>query len=460
MNTAALALHNPALSTGLPAQAAYPTDPLQSVGAPSAADAVTLTARLLRAACRRGQLEDASAAARWALPAVAPRSAHHALLRALDQAQPAMMVAPDESRIYLMRDVDGSALGLMRLRDNGQVVATWADCAPRWQLRDGDLALCDAQGQTEMRFALCAERDGARLYLGESVDDGAPRLLQEMGCTYARLRMLDPELIGPFCALFDAPSLVPAELPAQPALLLGESPRSNQALRLALNRSAAIFIDGDLLQAQTIGLAEGPLPTTSAGALYELRSKDPAWFARMMMNRSHDGAGSDLLTAAVRGFTLAPMHSLAGLDWAIGENRLRIVHVVRSNLLAEFADVLTGSLDFAATSGQALHFEAARFTSFVSLKQQSAANLRQRLTQRQADTVEVDASRLNAATLADLFDFLSDGSACAPSPSQTAAAPASRVIERFSNPEAVARCLVELGRTAWAEVEGQAPELG
>ena len=39
-------------------------------------------------------------------------------------------------------------------------------------------------------------------------------------------------------------------------------------------------------------------------------------------------------------FHLAPGHSRPALDWAIGEPDLGIVHVVHSNLLAEFADIL------------------------------------------------------------------------------------------------------------------------
>ena len=38
--------------------------------------------------------------------------------------------------------------------------------------------------------------------------DGAPRLLQEVACSYSRLLALDPELTSPFCALFGADALV------------------------------------------------------------------------------------------------------------------------------------------------------------------------------------------------------------------------------------------------------------
>jgi len=447
MNAAALALPTPLPSPGALAQPAPP------------ADCVAPTATLLRAACRRGQLEDASAAARKALRGSVPQSPHQALLQALAQAQPALMAAPEAHRLYLLRTEDGSALGLLRLRDDGTVVGAGHAGTTRWQLQDGDLVLCDAFGRPAVRFALCGERGGMRLYLGESLADGAPRLLQEQVCTYSRLRMLDPELIGPFCGLFDAQALVPADLPQRPALLLAAPHCGAQALRQALNRSAAIFIDGELLQPQAIVLAEGALPAASVGALFEVRNKAPAWFARMMMGRSHDRAGRDLTDVPVRGFTLAPMHDSAALDWAIAEPRLRIVLALRSNLLAQFADILADQAG-AVDSGAALHFEPERFASFVGLQQDCIARLRQRLMQRDGDTVQVDVSRLNPATLTDLVDFLSDGSAAAPAAGDMATPAPGRVIDRFDNPEAVHRCLSRLGQPGWGEVEGAVADLG
>ena len=50
---------------------------------------IAQTAELLRLACRRGQLEDAAAAARAALPLAVPHSPHAAMLGALAQALPA-----------------------------------------------------------------------------------------------------------------------------------------------------------------------------------------------------------------------------------------------------------------------------------------------------------------------------------------------------------------------------------
>ena len=419
---------------------------------------VERTATLLRAACRRGQLEDASAAARVALGIVEPQSPHAALLRVLAQAQPDLMQAPEEQRLYLLRSQDGTAQGLMRLRNNGRIGAAPPAGIARWSLQQGNLVLSGDDDQPQLRFALCGTVDGARLYLGEALADSTPTLLQELRCTFSRLRGLDPELVAPFCALFDAQALVPAPLPARSALLLAAPHCGSDALRAALSRSAAVSFEGDLLAPLSIGLAEGVVPPAQAGALYDLRAKDPVWFARMVLGRSHDTAGRDLGTGAVRGFALAPVHSRPALDWAIGEPSLRIVHLVRSNLLAEFADTVAGPTGTGGDTAAKLHFEAERFVRFVGMKQRYHDSLRQRLVQRDGDTVEVDSSRLNGATLDALLGFLTDQPATESAAASLPAPPSSPVLDRFDNPAAVLHCLDALGQPGWADVEGQSPD--
>jgi hypothetical protein len=129
---------------------------------------------------------------------------------------------------------------------------------------------------------------------------------------------------------------------------------------------------------------------------------------------------------------------------------------VRSNLLAEFADILASQ---AASAGEALHFEPERFGRFIEMKQRYLASVRARLVQRNGDTVEVDGSRLNSRTVAELLAFLTD----TPDPSTIVSEPPAsrpgRVIDRFDNPEAVLPCLRSIGRLGWAEVEGELPDL-
>jgi hypothetical protein len=451
MNAIALALPTPLPAAGLP----VPVAPAAGL-ALLAATCVEQTAELMRLACRRGQLEDASAAARIALPLATAASPHEAMLRALAEAQPMLMTAPEERHLYLLRQADGRSLGVIRLRENGRVGQKPPAHAARWVLREGNLELCDDAGQTTARFVLCGERAGLRLYLGTALADGAPRLLQEVRCTYARLSLLDPELVDPFCGLYDADAIVPADLPAGAAMLLAAPHSGADRLAETLNRSGNVFFDGELLHPQAIGLAEGLLSPSASATLHAMRAKDAAWFARMMMGRSHDAQGRDLSAVPVRGFTLAPSHSRAALDWAIAEPALRIVHVVRSNQLAEFADVLASQ---GAGDGGQLHFEPERFGRFIEMKQRYLEATRQRLVQRDADTVEVDGSRLNANTVAELLAFLTEPADLASIVAEAVPSSVQRVIERFDNPESVLPCLRALGRLGWAEIEGMVPDL-
>ena len=455
MIATALAMPTPLPALGLQPAAAPPLAAPMPGLALLGVSCIEQTAELMRLACRRGQLEDASVAARIAMPLAAAHSPHEALLRVLAEAQPALMVAPQERRLYLMRSADGSASGLMRLRDNGRIGLNANAETARWTLRNGDLELCDAEGRASSRFVLCGERGGLRLYLGEHVADGAPRLLQEVRCTYARLSLLDPELADPFCGLYGVDAMVPADLPPKPALLLGAAHSGADRLAAALNRHGDLFFDGELLHPQAIQLAEGPPPQRAAATLHAIREKDAPWFVRMVMGRTVDAAGRDLTAVAVRGFTLAPAHHQAALDWAIAEPAMRIVYVVRSNLLAEFADIL--DTQAGAPPGSAndrLHFEPERFGRFIEMKQRYLDSVRSRLVQRNGDTVEVDGSRLNAPTIAELLGFLTDIDAAHAPAADAPAQGARRVIERFDNPEAVLPCLRSIGRLGWAEIEG------
>ncbi len=422
-----------------------------------AADCVARTATLLALACGRGQLEDASAAARIALPLALPFSAHEAMLQALAEAQSALMAAPEERRLYMLRGADGTSQGVLRLRDNHRVGHTSPVGITRWRQRDGNLELCDASGAASHRFMLCGDRAGLRLYLGQRCADAAPCLLQEQRCTYTRLSLLDAELVDPFCSLYSADAMVPAPLPRRAALLLADPHTGADALAQVLNRSHGVHFDGELLHPQGMRLATADRPLSSAAthSLHALRAKDAAWFARMMLARSHDALGRHLAGMPVRGFCMAPAHSQAALDWALADADLRIVHVVRSNRLAQFADILAAQQPDAAAL---LTFEPERFGRFIEMGQRQQTALRQRLVQRNGDTVEVDGSRLNAATVAELLGFLVDDSGLTAFANDGVPTPAQRVISRFHNPESVLPCLRALNRLGWAEAEGQVPE--
>lgn len=472
MNAIALAL--PGHLTGQPSAAVRPATaavtpvtPVPTVTATAVAGlhllaetCIAQTAELLRLACRRGQLEDAAAAARVALPLAAPQSPHAAMLHALAEARPTLMSAPEERRLYLLRSADGVSHAVLRLRDNGSIGLNPPALADHWRLHNGNLELCDASGEASLRFALCGERQGLRLYLGERVGksvadpaaDSTACVLEELRCTFTRLAMLDPELLDPFVGLYGAAEMVPTPLPTGAALLLGTANSRMAQLAEALNRQPGVHFDGELLHPQGMPWAE-PLPSRSAARnLHALRAKDAPWFARMVMGRSHDALGRDMAAMAVRGFCMAPAQGDAALNWALDEPALRIVHVVRSNALAAFADMLA---EQRADQGGLLHFEPERFGRYIEMTQRHQDGLRQRLCARDGDTVQVDGSRLNAATLAELLGFLHDAPDGKGFANVGVPASAQRVIERFDNPEAVLACLRALDRLGWAEVEGE-----
>lgn len=461
MNAAVLAPPLTQPSAGLPA-AALPAQAAPAAGLTlTLANCAATTRVLLQAASRRGQLEDASAAARVALPFTLPGSPLAAMLGNLSGARPTLMLNPDEHRLYLLRAADGSALGLLRLRDSGRVSCADGVPATHWALTEGSLELATDHKLPHARFNLCGEQGGAdtgkRIYLGESLANGEPRVLQELDCTYTRLRLLDPEMASPFCGLFGADAMVAATLPARSFMLLTSPNNGADALSAALQQAGLVHLDAELMQPQSIGLADGPLDANQATALHHLRAKDPAWFARMMLSRTHDRSGRNLAAVPVRGFTLSALHSQPLLDWALADTALRVVHVVRSNLLAEYADLLA---DHAGVDAETpLYFEAERFTRFVGMKQQYLQSLRSQLMQRNADTVEVDASRLNPATMAELRSFLLDQPPQPAADADGVVLSVVPVIERFDNPVAVAACLSALGQSDWAGLEGGAADL-
>lgn len=455
MNAIALALPTPLPAAAPPAAAA---SAMAEPAAPAAGmrllaqSCVAQTAELLRLACRRGQLEDASAAARVALTLAQPHTPHAAMLQALADAHPVLMTPPEERRLYMVRSADGVSHGVIRLRDNGRVGLSTPPGADHWQLRQGNLELSDGAGHVTARFMLCGERNGLRLYLGERLADAQACMLEEVRCTFTRLSMLDPELLDPFVSLYTGADMVPAPLPERAALLLGHAHTRIDPLAQALNQHAGVLIDGELLHPQGVQLVER-LPSRSSGRnLHALRAKDAPWFVRMVLGRSHDAMGRDLAAMDVRGFCMAPGHDQAALAWALDEPALRVVHLARSNLLAAFADILAAQQP---DSHALLHFEPERFGRFVEMTQRQLDTLRGQLRQRNGDTVEVDGSRLNAATLAELLGFLTDSSDTSRFACEGVATSAQRVIERFDNPEAVLPCLRALGRPGWAEAEGQ-----
>jgi len=408
----------------------------------------------IRQAIRQGDLRSASAAAAAAMPTMEPMAARSSLLQALANATPAPMTTPDENRLYLLHRLNGAPMALLRLRDNGLVSASGGSEIARWTLVDGQIELIGRDGRPGSRFSLAGERNALRLFLGESLRDSTLHLLTEVRCTYARLRMLDPELAGPFCGLYDIDQMVPAELPATPVVVLATPHTGAQRLLRLINSQPQVMIDAELLHPQHIGLYGGELRSDEAGALYSVRAKDPMYFARLMMGRSHHLDGRDLSPVGVRGFTFNPMHSRQAFNWVMDTPQVRVVHLVRDNLLAEFASVIAGGAD--SPRRPRIPFEAERFERFVEMKRRYLGMVRQRLEGRQGAWAEIETGAFSKPNIQALMGFLTDRLAEVNLPvSSLTRQRVERPIERFDNPEAVRQCLARLNREHWADGEGQ-----
>ena len=139
---------------------------------------------------------------------------------------------------------------------------------------------------------------------------------------------------------------------------------------------------------------------------------------------------------------------------------MRIVHLHRANLLAEYSSALVAYAEGHWVGGPAelktrrLPFQRQRFLDFVALKQRYLEHLRERLATRGSDFVEIEYSEIAHASVNRVLSFLHG----APSNVGLSTLGIERqlnatVVERFDDGDAVRRCLDELGHPAWAGVE-------
>jgi LPS sulfotransferase NodH len=428
--------------------------------APTGAETPEQIDDLIRRACRHGRPADAVAAAKAALPAAETGSPRRSLLRELAAMQPMAATPPGETSLWLLRRLDGSMVGLFRLRDDGSVGVNPHPNESHWSLRNGRLDLNAPDGRATTRFMLSGQVDGRRVHVGLFMDDVHVHVLSEVTCQYAQLRLLDPELVGPFAGTFPPDRLAAPAMPAQPAVLLA-APRTGSHLLLnLLNSSGRVFFDAELLNSAHISIYGSDIKHEDAGALYTLRANDPLHFIKVMTTRSHHSDGRLLDDVAVRGFKLFPQQSHRALDWVMNEPRMRIVHLVRANLLAEFSSLLVAYAQGHWVGGPAslkhhrIHFQPARFERFVAMKAQYLASLRERLARREGDAIEIEYSAFSRESVNQVLSFLlqspTDDSLNAQGLQKQLA---ERVIDRFDNPDDVRRCLAHMGKESWADVE-------
>jgi LPS sulfotransferase NodH len=448
------ALRRPPL-TDAPAVAAARPAPAR----PDPAALFDATTEVVREACVTRRFDHVVEAARTALPHCEAGSPRQTLMKLLAGATPAAPAAPGESRLWLLQRLDGSMVGLVRLRDDGEVAGARHTNESRWSLRGHHVVMCSPEGQPTTAFTLAGESEGRRVLLGLFMDSQTVHVLSEVDCLYSKLRQLDPELVGPFGGMLQAGQLQPA-LPAQPAVLLA-APRTGSHLLLnLLNSSGRVFFDAELMNLVTISIFGQNLKPEEAGALYSLRANDPVNFLKVMLSRSHHIDGRRLDDMAVRGFKLFPHQSHDAFDWVLAEPSLRIVHLYRENLLAEYSSLLVAYAEGHWVGGPAslksrrIAFQPERFKRFVDTKRQYLDDVRGKLANRGGDVIEIEYSAFSRQTVNQVLAFLLK----TPSDADLDALGLGRqlnerVIDRFDNPDDVKRCLAEIGQERWAGIE-------
>ena len=443
-----------------PPMAAAPAAALPA--APAKADPAALfdaVCEVVREACVTRRFDHVVEAARTALPHCDVGSPRQSLMRVLASATPAAPGAPGEGRLWLLQRLDGAKVGIVRLRDDGEVAGAEHPNEAHWSLRGHHVVFNSPEGQPTTAFTLAGEFEGKRVLLGLFMDSKTVHVLSEVDCLYTKLRHLDPELVGPFGGMLQAGQLQPA-LPPQPAVLLA-APRTGSHLLLnLLNSSGRVFFDAELMNLVTISVFGENLKPEEAGALYALRANDPVSFLKVMLSRSHHTDARRLDDVAVRGFKLFPHQSHDAFDWVLGEPSMRVVHLYRENLLAEYSSLLVAYAEGHWVGGPAslksrrIPFQAERFQRFVDTKRQYLDDVRGKLANRGGDVIEIEYSAFSRQTVNQVLAFLLKS----PSDADLNALGLNRqlnehVIDRFDNPDDVKRCLEAMGLERWAGVE-------
>lgn len=428
---------------------------------PSAADTLEQTADFVRRACRDGHFDLAVAAAAAVLPGAERNSAIATLLRDISLAQPAVPTPPGENRLWMLRRMDGTLVAILQLREDGTVNGRVHPNESGWNFSHGRLSFVDPDGLVTTRFALHGVTGGRQIHIGVFKDDGVIHVLTEIDCAFARLRLIEPELVGAVGGHFRAEQLALPPLPPRPAVILAAARTGSHLLVNLLNSCQRVFFDAELMNPAQISIFGDDIPVEGSGMLYQLRHNDPAAFARVMMTRSHHSDGRMLDGFEVRGFKLFPQQSHRTLDWVIDEPSFRIVHLHRANLLAEYSSLLVAFAEQHWVGGPEslkryrIAFQPKRFLQFVQMKKIYLDGIRERLARRAGPSIEIEYSAITHESVNAVLAMLLD------EPNFQARLSAlglrqqlnEHVIERFSNPDDVRRCLADLGQEGWAGIE-------
>jgi LPS sulfotransferase NodH len=380
---------------------------------------------------------------------------------ALAEAKPALAEAIAPGAVWMMRRGDGSFIGTYRLGEGGRVGLYPHPNESRWRLDNGVLRLQTPQGETTTEFRLALSANGRLCFVGLFCDGSTLHVLSQIDCEFGHLVMADPELAGCHDFTIAPPSSRSSwDAGIQPAVLMAAARTGSHLLLNLLNSTGRVFFDAEIMNFGKISVFGHDLPIERSAHLNRLRADDPAAFARVMLSRSYHLDGRRLDDVRVRGFKLFPEQHPALARWAIADPSMRIVHLFRANLLAEYASMLTAMENGHWVGGaqrpkpQRIEFDAPRFLRFVAAKTAHWSRLREQCAQREGGFVEIEYAGIDRAGIERVLQHLGvEGGGAEMSSLGLPRQGVERVIDRFAEPDAVMRCLEAIGQEQWAGVE-------
>jgi LPS sulfotransferase NodH len=429
--------------------------------------ALTTTEQVLKrlvAVCRGDVIDTVSVVAAAAGCVRDVSAAQASLWRELAGAKPAPVEAIDPGAVWMLRRGDGSFVGTYRLGEGGRVGLYPHPNESCWRLDQGVLRLQTPQGETTTEFRLALSSQGRRCFVGLFRDGSTLHVLSQIECAFSRLVVADPELAG--CHDFTTAPPVSSgsgwDAGIQPAVLLAAARTGSHLLLNLLNSTGRVFFDAEIMNVGKISVFGHDLPIERSAHLNRLRADDPAAFARVMLGRSYHLDGRRLDEVRVRGFKLFAEQHPALARWAMADPSVRIVHLFRANLLAEYASLLTamehghwvGGAQRPQPQPQRIDFDAPRFLRFIAAKTAHWSRLREQCARREGGFVEIEYAGIDRAGIARVLQHLGvEDNGAEMSSLGLPRQGADRVIDRFADPDTVMRCLEAIGHEAWAGVE-------
>jgi LPS sulfotransferase NodH len=387
-------------------------------------------------------------------------AAQVSLWRELAAGAPARVEAIAPGAVWMMQRGDGSFIGTYRLGEGGRVGLYPHPNESRWCLDNGVLQLQTPQGETTTEFRLAFSTNGRLCFVGLFRDGSTLHVLSQIDCEFGHLVMADPELAGTHDFTVEPKSSSAWGAGIQAAVLMAAARTGSHLLLNLLNSTGRVFFDAEIMNFGKISVFGHDLPIERSAHLNRLRADDPAAFARVLLSRSFHLDGRRLDDVRVRGFKLFPEQHPALARWAMADPSVRIVHLFRANLLAEYASLLKAMESGQWVGGaqrlqpQRIHFDAPRFLRFIAAKTTHWSRLREQCARREGGFVEIEYATIDRAGITRVLQHLGvEDNGGEMSSLGLPRQGVERVIDRFADPDAVMRCLEAIGHEAWADVE-------